>query len=168
MTVALRRCRYGTEIVLAAPGLYPITGDGICSCHSQEFTVAAGFLAINVIGDFVSSLPHGREILLNSRAPLGRLQKLQEGDVIEIHQGKDRGGKNERRTRFVYARKTPPIRFALPASSAVRCAYTQRSLAGESAVRCAWCFKLFDVHAWAGELRGCCPSCGWPHEESSS
>ena len=170
-----------TETVFSKPGLYLVFGDGTWSRPTEEPSAAAGMLAIHVTGDFVSSsplgraplgrAPRGREILLNNRAPLGGLQRLQEGDVIELRQDSDfdgdLDGHSSSRLRLVYGRKAPPIRFVLPPSSPIRCGYTLSPLAGEAAVRCGQCFQLYGTRAWAGDLRGSCPRCGWPHEETS-
>ena len=170
MTIVLRGD--APEIVFSEPGLYLVSGDGTWSRPTEEPSAAAGILAIHIIGDFVSSsscgqAPCGREILLNNRAPLGGLQRLQEGDVIELRQDKDLDGHSSSRLRLVYGRKAPPIRFVLPASSPIRCGYTLSPLAREAAVRCGQCFQLYGTRAWTGDLRGSCPRCGWPHEETS-
>ena len=98
MTIVLRGD--APEIVFSEPGLYLVSGDGTWSRPTEEPSAAAGILAIHVIGDFVSSSPCGREILLNNRAPLGGLQRLQEGDVIELRQDKDLDGHSSSRLRW--------------------------------------------------------------------
>ncbi len=164
MTTVLRGD--ATEIVLSRPGLYLVSGDGSCG-RIEHPSAAAVVLAVHLLGDFIASAHNGREVLVNNRLPLGRLQRLRNGDVIEIRRDHVGGAEPSSRLRLVYGCRAPAIRFVLPATAPVRCQYTLSPLAGAKAVRCGQCFGLYGCRAWTGELGESCPHCGWPHEETS-
>jgi hypothetical protein len=159
------------EIHLSQPGRYLPSAHGIRRCEQREtIDIAPSALLVHYIGDFASAGYVGDrcdyEILVNERPPLGRLQLLQEGDVIRITPTTDRAGGHPQPSRFICVRQPPPIRFVLPASSLVRCAYTVRRLAGATAVRCPGCFRLYhETAAWESELLSVCPACGWSAQE---
>jgi hypothetical protein len=160
----------GAVVTLSEAGVYLASDEGIRRCDGSEAVRgAAGFLIVDTIGDFVSAPPvpgsSGCGILVNNRPPLGRLQQLQDGDVIGIRRGRAHAGGVAEPSEFIYTRQPPPIRFVLSQASSVRCEYSLSPLSGKAALRCEGCLKLFESRVWEAELQSVCPNCGWPARE---
>jgi len=156
------------EIIVTRPGLYVFHRNGLALRPAGPADEGSPGFLVSPLGDFVVSPSAAADaghcvcVTLNGRAPLGRLERLTHDDVIEL---RPVGGPSVNRSchvRFMYREQGPPIRFVLPRWSAVRCAYSMRPLAGETAVRCARCSRLYhEDAAWHSDVDEVCPKCGW-------
>ncbi len=180
-TMAVIRGTWG-QTAMANPGLYLVGARGLMpgggpgstaalsgGTKTQSDTAAAkGYAALLVspLGDFVVSrlgaADSGR-MTVNGRSPLGGLERLAEGDVIDVRGAEGFAGDRSGPVHFTYLQRIgPPIRFVMPALSSLRCCYCGKSLAGATAIRCSGCFLLFhEEAAWRSELDESCPWCGW-------
>ncbi len=162
--MTILRCEHtGNKFLIEQPGLLAFDPGGGLSHEGFSGCETPGFL-VTPPGDFVVSQPFAVEaeahLTIGGRQPLGRLEMVQDGQVISAERSDV-----TRIARFLYSRQGRPIAFNLPPTARARCAYSATPLGGLVTIRCTACFKLYAESIWAAELAERCPACGWSEEE---
>lgn len=145
-------------VTVTQPGAYRFEGAGLQLVDAKaNMNMNAPRLLVVAIGDFVSS-SSTTNCRINGRPPLGALQRLADGDVIDIDDsltGPVEPDATSETNRFEYFRRGPAIRCR--GSVEVRCAYS--NVLTRNFCRCSNCFQLYDEEIWLTELSRTCPAC---------
>ena len=152
------------ETVLARPGLYRIDDDPVQPHVDRQAAPALVGLLVAALGDFLIHRQRSHsDVTIDGRPPLGCIERLADHATIVVPRGAGRES-----VRWFYVRSGPPVEFALPVGAAVRCAYSFKTLAGATAVRCPGCVSLYHkTAAWETELGRQCPVCGWAEDQGA-
>jgi hypothetical protein len=165
------------ETMLTQPALYCIGTGCARPCLDRAAAPAVAGLLVALQGDFLvvptrSERCGGNvanrqrshsDVTIDGRPPLGCIERLADHATIVVSRGAGRES-----VRWFYVRSGPPVEFALPVGAAVRCAYSFKTLAGATAVRCPGCVSLYHkTAAWETELGRRCPVCGWAEDQGA-
>lgn len=157
------------RIVVSRPGWYGFDPDGAKLRPAAPVCDGTPGLLVHALGDFAVGCAATDSfcVTVNGRAPLGGLRRLAHEHVLELRPARlarDRAAW----IRCVYLEHGPAIAFVLPADCSLRCAYSMVPLAGEVAIRCSRCYRLYhEKAAWRSDLDEICPACGWSSQEET-
>ncbi|MBM4089073.1 MAG: hypothetical protein FJ276_06530 [Planctomycetes bacterium] len=159
----------GTEIVLSEPGTYAFERRGLRRIEPATMgTGEAPRLCVSALGDFAVSVSLAVGCRINERRVLGGIERLREGDIIDVVVSPEGAGKSGDSIRFTYSGAGPAVRFV--GTRSIRCDYTAvGTAAGEAAIRCGGCFRLYrETAAWHADLGQVCPVCAWSDLQGES